>query len=47
MPRPRRYPEELIDRGVRLVPESGPPIAHVTADDQVYDPCGVLSDLRC
>ncbi len=31
MPRPR-YPEELLDRGVRLVFESGRPIAHVAAD---------------
>jgi transposase len=32
MPRPRKYPPELIDRGVRLAMESGRPIAHV-ADD--------------
>jgi transposase len=32
MPRPRKYPEELIDRGVRLVFESGRPIAHVAKD---------------
>lgn len=32
MPRPRKYPEELLDRGVNLVFESGRPIAHV-ADD--------------
>jgi transposase len=32
MPRPRKYPEELLDRGVRLVFESGRPIAHVAAD---------------
>jgi transposase len=32
MPRPRKYPQELIDRGVRLVIESGRPIAHVAAD---------------
>jgi transposase len=32
MPRPRKYPEELIDRGVRLVLESGRPIAHVAKD---------------
>src|SRR3954471_11232671 len=29
MARPRKYPEELLDRGVRLVLESGRPIAHV------------------
>jgi transposase len=32
MPRPRKYPEELIQRGVRLVLESGRPIAHVARD---------------
>ena len=32
MPRPRRYPEELIERGVRLAVESGRPIAHVAKD---------------
>ena len=32
MPRPRKYPEELIERGVRLVIESGRPIAHVARD---------------
>src|SRR5438445_7624885 len=32
MPRPRKYPQELIERGVRLALESGRPIAHV-ADD--------------
>jgi transposase len=29
MPRPRKYPEELIERGVRLVIESGRPVAHI------------------
>ena len=29
MPRPRKYPQELIDRGVRLAIESGRPVAHV------------------
>ncbi len=28
----RKYPEELLERGVRLVFESGRPIAHVVAD---------------
>jgi transposase len=32
MPRPRKYPEELIARGVRLALESGRPIAHVARD---------------
>lgn len=32
MPRPRKYPKELIERGVRLALESGRPIAHVASD---------------
>jgi transposase len=32
MPRPRKYPEELIDRGVRLALESGRSVAHVAQD---------------
>src|SRR4051794_41702237 len=32
MARPREYSEELLDRGVRLVFESGRPIAHVARD---------------
>ena len=32
MVRPRKYPEELLERGVRLVFESGRPIAHVAKD---------------
>src|SRR5437764_4762743 len=32
MARPKRYPDELMDRGVRLVFESGRPIAHVARD---------------
>jgi transposase len=32
LPRPRKYPEELLDRGVRLVFESGRPIAAVARD---------------
>jgi transposase len=32
MPRPRKYPRELLDRGARLVLESGRPIAHVARD---------------
>jgi transposase len=32
MSRARKYPNELIERGIRLVFESGRPIAHVAAD---------------
>jgi transposase len=32
MSRPRKYPDELIERGVRLAIESGRPIAHVARD---------------
>jgi transposase len=32
MPRPKKYPDELMDRGVRLALESKRPIAHVAAD---------------
>ena len=32
MARPKRYPDELVARGVRLALESGRPIAHVAAD---------------
>ena len=32
MSRPRKYPNELIERGIRLVFESGRLIAHVAAD---------------
>lgn len=32
MPRPRKYPQELIDRGVRLAIESGRPVAHIAAE---------------
>jgi len=32
MPRPRKYPEELLERGARLVFESGRPLARVAAD---------------
>ena len=32
MSRPRTYPEELLERGVRLALESGRPIAHVARD---------------
>jgi transposase len=36
MPRPKKYPDELMDRGVRLVFESRRPIAHVAADLGVH-----------
>ena len=32
MSRPRKYPDELLERGVRLALESERPIAHVAAD---------------
>ena len=32
MGRPRKYPPELLERGVRMVFESGRPIAHVARD---------------
>jgi transposase len=32
MPRPSKYPKELIERGVRLAIESGRPVRHVAAD---------------
>ena len=32
MGRPRKYPPELLDRGARVVIESGRPIAHVAQD---------------
>ena len=32
MARPRKYPQELLDRGVRLALESDRPIAHIAAD---------------
>lgn len=32
MSRPRKYPEELLERGVRLALESGRPITHVAGD---------------
>lgn len=32
MPRGRKYPQELIDRGIKLVFESGRPVAQVAAD---------------
>ncbi len=36
MPRGRKYPEELMDRGVRLALESQRPIAQVAADLGVH-----------
>ena len=32
MAAPKKYPDELMERGVRLVFESGRPIAHVARD---------------
>jgi transposase len=32
MPAPRKYPKELIERGVRLAIESGRPVKHVAQD---------------
>src|SRR6266567_616901 len=32
MARPRKYPQELLDRGVRLALEGDRPIAHIAAD---------------
>ena len=32
MPRKTKYPEELLDRGTRMVFDSGRPIAHVARD---------------
>ncbi len=32
MSRPRKYPPELLDRGARLVIESGRPVVHVARD---------------
>ena len=36
MPAPKKYPDELRERAVRLVVESGRPIAHVAADLGVH-----------
>src|ERR1700761_4381287 len=32
MPRSRKYPEELLERGARMVFDSGRPVAHVARD---------------
>lgn len=37
MPRPRKYPDELRERAVRLAVESGRPISHVAKDLGVGD----------
>ena len=44
MPRARKYPEELLERGARLVFESGRPIAHVAA---IWDPPGDAAQVTC
>lgn len=36
MPAPRKYPDELRERAIRLVFESGRPIAHVAQDLGVH-----------
>jgi transposase len=36
MPAPKKYPDELRERAVRLVAESGRPIAHVANDLGVH-----------
>jgi transposase len=36
MPRTRKYPEELLERGARMVFESGRPIAHVARDLSIH-----------
>jgi len=36
MSRPRKYPEELLERGVRLALESERTIAHVSADLRIH-----------
>jgi transposase len=38
VPRLKKYPQELIERGVRLALESQRPVAHVAAD------LGILSE---
>jgi transposase len=32
MPRQKKYPDELLDRGAQMVFDSGRPIAHVARD---------------
>ena len=34
--RPRKYPEELVERGVGLALERGRPIAHVAGDPSIH-----------
>jgi transposase len=36
MPRKTKYPEELLERGTRMVFDSGRPIAHVARDLGVH-----------
>lgn len=36
MPRQKKYPDELLDRGARMVAESGRPIAHVARDPGIH-----------
>ena len=37
MARQRKYPDELLDRGARMVFDSGRPIAHVARDLAVQE----------
>ena len=51
MARARKYSEELLDRGTRLVFESGRPIAHVARDlgvdsETLANTCGVPKPMR-
>lgn len=36
MARPKKYPDELVERGVRLALESGRPIARIAADLRMH-----------
>jgi transposase len=40
MPREKKYPDELLDRGARLVFESGRPVTHLARD------LGINSEIR-
>ena len=51
MPYARKYPKELLDRGTRVVFESGRPIAHVARDfgvesETLRNTCGGLKLMR-
>jgi transposase-like protein len=36
MSRPKKYPDELVRRGVRLALENGRPIAHIATDSGMH-----------